>query len=72
MITRVGSRSPQLVSRLEGWRSIDLAKVHPVNRDEVSRLIERVKSQGIGSLSGQERVFLSGFVPKDESASTSP
>jgi hypothetical protein len=36
-----------------------------VNRDEVSRLIEKVRTQGIGSLTGPERVFLSGFVPPD-------
>jgi membrane associated rhomboid family serine protease len=64
--------SPQIISRLEGWKSIDLSKVHQVNRDEVSRLIEKVKTQGVGSLTGPERVFLSGFVPKDQSASTSP
>jgi membrane associated rhomboid family serine protease len=56
---------PEAKHRLEAWKSIDLTKVHQVNRDEVSRLIEKVRTQGIGSLTGPERVFLSGFVPPD-------
>jgi hypothetical protein len=45
--------------------------VHQVNRPEVGRLLEKVRTNGLGSLSGQERIFLSGFVPPDESARTS-
>jgi membrane associated rhomboid family serine protease len=61
-----------VTNRLEAWRTIDLSKVHQVNRDEVGRLLEKVRTHGLGSLNGQERIFLSGFVPPDESAKTSP
>ncbi len=62
------SATPALKHRLDRWQAIDLTKVHQVNRDEVSRLIEKARTQGVGSLSGPERVFLSGFVPPDESS----
>jgi membrane associated rhomboid family serine protease len=65
---RKATKAPAAATqKLDAWRSIDLSKVHQVNRDEVSRLIEKIRTQGIGSLSGQERVFLSGFVPRDDS-----
>ena len=52
-------------SRLSRWQAIDLNSVHQVNRDEVQRLIEKVRTQGVGSLTGQEQTFLSGFVPPE-------
>ena len=57
---------PVVNKQLEAWRSIDLSKVHEVNREEVRRLLEKVQLQGLGALTGQERVFLSGFVPTGE------
>ncbi len=49
--------------RVEGWRSIDMATVHEVNREEVNRILDKIGAQGIESLTPQERVFLSNFVP---------
>jgi membrane associated rhomboid family serine protease len=66
---RKSAAAPAAVThRLEGWSAIDLNKVHEVNREEVRRLLEKVRTQGVGALSGQERVFLSGFVPPDDSS----
>jgi membrane associated rhomboid family serine protease len=48
---------------LGDWRSVDLARVHEVNRDEVQRILQKIEQQGEGSLSAQERVFLGHFVP---------
>ncbi len=48
---------------LGDWRSLDLASVHEVNRDEVQRILRKIEQQGEGSLSAQERVFLGHFVP---------
>ena len=57
----------EIGSRLDRWASIDLDRVHPANRDEVSRLMEQVRTHGVRSLTPQEQTFLSGFVPSDPS-----
>jgi hypothetical protein len=62
------SASPVVNKQLEAWRSIDLSKIHEVNREEVRRLLEKVQMQGLGALTGQERVFLSGFLPSDQTS----
>ena len=64
---KVGAPPPEATSRLARWQSIDLSKVHQVNRDEVSRLMEKVRTSGVQSLTPQEQTFLSGFVPSDVS-----
>lgn len=58
--------APSAVRRVEGWRSIDLSGVHEVNRDQVTRLLDKIASQGVVSLTLQERTFLSSFVPMDD------
>lgn len=52
--------------RVESWRSIDMSRVHEVNRDEVNRILDKISAEGIGSLTPQEKVFLSNFVPAAE------
>jgi membrane associated rhomboid family serine protease len=68
----VTSAPPAVTKRIEEWKSIDLASVHAVNRDEVKRLLEKVAADGIGALTPQERLFLSNFVPTGGSASAPP
>ncbi len=46
------------------WKAVDLAKVHELNRDEVQRILDKIRSGGEGSLTAQERVFLGHFTPK--------
>jgi membrane associated rhomboid family serine protease len=46
--------------------TIDLSKVHEVNRDEVNRILDKISAQGIDSLTMQERLFLSNFAPPDD------
>jgi membrane associated rhomboid family serine protease len=58
--------SPAADLRVTGWNKIDMAKVHEVNRDEVNRILDKISAQGIGSLTPQERTFLSNFVPPDD------
>jgi membrane associated rhomboid family serine protease len=48
------------------WKSIDVQKIHSVNRDEVNRILDKITAQGIGSLTPEERLFLSNFVPPDD------
>ena len=40
--------------------------MHELNRDEVNRILDKISASGLGSLTPQERQFLSNFVPKDD------
>ncbi len=40
------------------WRGLNLSHLHPVNREEVERLMTMVDALGVDSLSPRERVFL--------------
>jgi hypothetical protein len=42
----------------ERWGGLDLTKLHPVNREEVERLLTIADVQGLDSLSPRERLFL--------------
>lgn len=63
---RIDSVPPAIGRRLHKAPSIDLARVHEVNRDEVNRLLDKISAQGIASLTPQEKLFLSNFVPPDD------
>jgi membrane associated rhomboid family serine protease len=51
---------------------IDLARVHPVNRDEVNRILDKIRVSGLSSLTGEERTFLSHFAGPPQPASDAP
>lgn len=51
---------------LGNWKKVDRESVHSVNRDEVNRILDKISASGIGSLTPQERLFLSNFVPPDD------
>jgi hypothetical protein len=42
----------------ERWGRIDLSMLHPLNRDEVQRLLDVVDAHGIAALSTKDRLFL--------------
>ncbi len=42
----------------ERWGRIDLSRLHPINQDEVRRLLSIVDGQGTAVLTGKDRVFL--------------
>src|SRR5205085_7839794 len=48
------------------WRRVDPKSVHEVNRDEVNRILDKINAKGLSSLTAQERLFLSNFVPPDD------
>lgn len=48
------------------WRNVNLDGVHQLSRDEVNRILDKISAQGIGSLTPQEKLFLSNFVPPDD------
>ena len=53
-------------SLLGNWKKVDRGTVHSVNKDEVNRILDKISASGIGSLTPQERLFLSNFVPPDD------
>jgi len=57
---------PAAKERLAGWKEIDRSRIHEVNRDEVDRILDKISAQGFGSLTEQEKLFLSNFVPPDD------
>jgi len=48
------------------WRKVDRSRIHAVNREEVDRILDKISKSGIASLTPQERLFLSNFVPPDD------
>jgi len=50
----------------QNWRNVDLKGVHELSRDEVNRILDKINAEGIGSLTTQEKLFLSNFVPPDD------
>jgi membrane associated rhomboid family serine protease len=46
---------------LKRWSAIDSESLHPVNREEVERVLEKIKASGVGSLTAEERATLDRF-----------
>jgi hypothetical protein len=42
----------------ERWGRIDLSRLHPLNQDEVRRLLAMIDVDGVGTLSAKDRAFL--------------
>jgi hypothetical protein len=42
----------------ERWGGIKVRSLHPLNQEEVERLLQVVDAEGIKSLSGKDRMFL--------------
>ncbi len=51
---------------LGNWRNVNRAAVHDVNKAEVDRILDKISASGLASLTPQERLFLSNFVPPDD------
>ncbi len=55
------------VDALDGkWQKVNRESVHAINKDEVNRILDKISASGIKSLTPQERLFLSNFVPMDD------
>jgi membrane associated rhomboid family serine protease len=63
---RAQTVAPVAKENLTKWKQIDTQKIHEVNRDEVNRILDKISAQGMTSLTAQERLFLSNFVPPDD------
>ena len=46
---------------MDRWRRIDRATLHPVNAEEVERVLAKMESLGANSLTAEERTFLERF-----------
>jgi rhomboid family protein len=51
---------------LANYKKVDLGSIHAVNRDEVNRILDKISAKGLASLTPEEKVFLSNFVPMDD------
>jgi membrane associated rhomboid family serine protease len=49
---------------LKRWQRIRREEMHPVNRDELDRVMEKIRASGVGSLTADERAFLDRFTPE--------
>jgi membrane associated rhomboid family serine protease len=49
---------------LERWKKVDRSSLHPLNRDEFDRVLEKARAMGPLSLSEQERGFMERFTKK--------
>jgi membrane associated rhomboid family serine protease len=52
--------------RVANYKAINPQSIHEVNRDEVNRILDKINASGLASLTAQERLFLSNFVPPDD------
>jgi membrane associated rhomboid family serine protease len=49
---------------LKRWDKIPREALHPVNRAELDRVLDKIKTSGVASLTGEERAFLDRFAPQ--------
>lgn len=52
--------------RLANWKRVDVTSAHEVNREELNRILDKINATGLASLTPEERLFLSNFVPPDD------
>jgi len=45
------------------WAAIDRDSLHPVNREAYDEIMEKLRTQGLPSLTARERAFLDRFSP---------
>ena len=50
-------------SDVKKWAEIRSEDLHPVNREEHDRILEKIETSGVSSLSPSERAFLDRFSP---------
>jgi membrane associated rhomboid family serine protease len=58
LVAKIKSIRPAASEALARWSKIDRGRLHPVNREEYDRLMEKIEQDGVGSLNDKERSFL--------------
>ena len=56
----------------ERWESLDLGRLHEVNREEIEKLLGKVRATGVKSLSANERAFLDRMAEAHDRAGGRP
>jgi len=49
------------VQDLGRWRAIRGEELHPLNREELNRILDKISRTGLASLTADERAFLDRF-----------
>lgn len=62
---KVTAPPPEARQKLDSWSKIDRSRIHEVNREEVDRILDKISARGLASLTPEEKIFLSNFVPDD-------
>ncbi len=63
---QVANAAPATDALANKWQRVDRTRIHEVNRDEVNRILDKISASGLKSLTPQERLFLTNFVPPDD------
>ncbi|MGH7669413.1 MAG: rhomboid family intramembrane serine protease [Gemmatimonadaceae bacterium] len=63
---RAKATAPMKPVKVLNWHKVDPAGIHELNREEVNRILDKISAHGVNSLTADERVFLSNFVPPDD------
>lgn len=63
---RARTVAPIKTDTIANWKRVDVTRVHEVNRDELNRILDKINASGLPSLTPQEKLFLSNFVPPDD------
>lgn len=53
-------------SAVDRWRKIPREEIHPVNREELDRLLDKISAHGVSSLTPDERGFLERFSTREK------
>jgi hypothetical protein len=56
----------------ERWESLDLTRLHEVNREEIEKLLGKVRATGAKSLTNNERAFLDRMAEAHDRAGGRP
>ena len=56
----------RVVGDITRYKQVDRTGMHALNREELDRILDKISAQGVGSLTLQEKIFLSNFTPKDD------
>jgi membrane associated rhomboid family serine protease len=60
------TKAPPRSTDLERWRRIDASSLHEVNRVEFERIMGKLQTNGLGSLTAQEHEFLDRFSSRED------
>lgn len=64
---KVTTPSPKVEKHLAtNFKNVNLTGVHDLTKEEVNRILDKIGSEGMESLTAEEKLFLSNFVPMDD------